>query len=500
MEVLSKTKFNYKVLFIIFAVLFSVGVVFGFLGFPKLLEYVITKNMKLMPGNAIREMFLKVPFPLTFNVYLFNVTNPDEVQMGKTPVVHEVGPYVFEEWKDKYDVEDDEVHDKLSFNLRNTFIYRPDLTLPLTGAEIFTMPHLILMAGSIAAYKDRPEMMNLVVSGMDAIFDNPTTPFVTAKAYDLIFDGLLINCNKSDFGAKVICAVMRNEMMDQFEVIDESHLKLSLLKAQNHTDAGRYSVYRGRTNVKDVGKIIEYNNELELDTYENDTCNQFNGTDGLIFPPFLKETDEIWAFEHSLCRSFAVKFQSKSSFEDIQTSRFALEIPDVKNDPNLWCFCKNPPNDCPVKGTFDLSMCTSAPLVGSKPHFYDADPVLRCHVRGLNPQKELHESVVDFYMLTGTPLNGARRLQINLDMVPVPTYPILKDLPTALLPMIWLEEKITMNKTFVDDMKVIIFFQNLNNILRYVCILFGAIGGAVSAYYLINGPTKKLALEKRLSM
>lgn len=99
---------------------------------------------------------------------------------------------------------------------------------------------------------------------------------------------------------------------------------------QNGTDAGRYTVYRGRSSIKDVGKVLEFNEERELDTYDNDTCNQFNGTDGLIFPPFLKDSDEIWAFEHNLCKSFAVKFQSKSEYEDVQTSRFALDIPDVK--------------------------------------------------------------------------------------------------------------------------------------------------------------------------
>lgn len=74
-------------------------------------------------------------------------------------------------------------------------------------------------------------MMNLVVSGMDSIFDNPTTPFITAKAYDIIYDGLLINCNKTEFGAKVICAVLKNEMADKFERIDDTHLAMSLLKA-----------------------------------------------------------------------------------------------------------------------------------------------------------------------------------------------------------------------------------------------------------------------------
>lgn len=96
MEIVSKTKFNYKILLILFACLFSIGVLFGFLAFPKIIEYVITKNIRLMPGTATRDMYLKIPFPLTFNIYLFNVTNPDDVLKGKTPVVQEVGPYVFE--------------------------------------------------------------------------------------------------------------------------------------------------------------------------------------------------------------------------------------------------------------------------------------------------------------------------------------------------------------------------------------------------------------------
>lgn len=67
-----------------------------------------------------------------------------------------------------------------------------------------------------------------------------------------------------------------------------------------------------------------------MTTYEDDKCNQFNGTDGLIFPPFLKDTELIWAFEHNLCRSFALKYESKSSYNDIDTSRFVLDLPDVQ--------------------------------------------------------------------------------------------------------------------------------------------------------------------------
>lgn len=96
MEILSKTKLNFKILILIFACLFAFGLCFGFIGFPNLMEYIIKKDIRLLPGSSTRDMYLNIPFPLTFNVYLFNITNPEEVQKGEMPILHEVGPYVFE--------------------------------------------------------------------------------------------------------------------------------------------------------------------------------------------------------------------------------------------------------------------------------------------------------------------------------------------------------------------------------------------------------------------
>lgn len=49
------------------------------------------------------------------------------------------------EKKLKYDPEDDEEADTLSFNLRNTFFFDKNATYPLTGKEIVTIPHMIMM-------------------------------------------------------------------------------------------------------------------------------------------------------------------------------------------------------------------------------------------------------------------------------------------------------------------------------------------------------------------
>lgn len=57
---------------------------------------IIPQQIALKPGNEIRDMWSQFPFPLDFKVYLFNVTNMDEIQEGKKPKLQEVGPFFYE--------------------------------------------------------------------------------------------------------------------------------------------------------------------------------------------------------------------------------------------------------------------------------------------------------------------------------------------------------------------------------------------------------------------
>lgn len=56
----------------------------------------VFQQVSLKPGSEMRGMYLKIPFPLNFNVYMFNVTNVAEVQNGDSPILNEIGPYCFE--------------------------------------------------------------------------------------------------------------------------------------------------------------------------------------------------------------------------------------------------------------------------------------------------------------------------------------------------------------------------------------------------------------------
>jgi scavenger receptor class B, member 1 len=178
----------------------------------------------------MRPLFEKIPFPLIFKAHIFNITNSYDVINGSKPMLNEIGPYVFEEWKERFDIVDDNFKDTISYTLRNRFVFRPDLSNGLTGDEIVTLPHLIIFGSLMAVKRDRAPMLPLVVKAMKSIFDDPKTPFVSVKAMDILFNGIEFNCDGNDFSAKAVCAGIKSEGQGQgVVVLNETFMSVSLL-------------------------------------------------------------------------------------------------------------------------------------------------------------------------------------------------------------------------------------------------------------------------------
>lgn len=121
--------------------------------------------------------------------------------------------------------------------------------------------------------------------------------------------------------------------------------------------------------------------------------------------------------------------------------------------------------------------CLGTPLVISMPHYYGADPEILTHFdSGINPNKADHavfihfESVMFsmrnveinsilfwFFQITGTPLSGAKRLQMSLDVEALPEIDCMQRLPTTLMPLFWVEESVHLNKTYTNLLKYQLF-------------------------------------------
>lgn len=158
-----------------------------------------------------------------------------------------------------------------------------------------------------------------------------------------------------------------------------------------------YKVYRGIKNYRDIGRVITFNDETEMNVWGGDDCNQYHGTDSTIFPPLLKKEEGLWAYEPSICLSIGAHYERESNYQGIPTIRFGLDFGDARTNPKLQCFCLNPPHDCPRKGTMNLFQCVGAPIVATMPHFYNADSSLLTKVAsGLNPNATEHAVYIDF--------------------------------------------------------------------------------------------------------
>lgn len=144
-----------------------------------------------------------------------------------------------------------------------------------------------------------------------------------------------------------------------------------LFNQTNGTSIGRFKAKRGKENIEDLGRVIQFNGESEMDYWEGDKCNQIHGTDGTIFPPFHKKTDDYWVFAPPICRSLQMRRQSKAKYSNIRTQRFTVDFDSAHTeDPKCWCRSED---HCPLAGTFDLFPCAGVPMTVTLPHFLEGE-------------------------------------------------------------------------------------------------------------------------------
>nr|XP_029723139.1 sensory neuron membrane protein 1-like [Aedes albopictus] len=275
--------------------------------------------------------------------------------------------------------------------------------------------------------------------------------------------------------------------------IKDSFYKMQRLERdkKNGTDAGRWVVYRGVKNIMDLGRVVSYNDETEMDIYDGDECNRFIGTDSTIFPPFLTTKDKLWAWSPEICRSIGAEYGGKSKYAGLPMSFFKLDFGDARNEPEHHCYCRDPPEICPPKGTIDLAPCLGAPIIGSKPHFYDADPKLGAAVDGLTPNEKDHDVYIHFQLVRGTPVSAAKRLMFSMEIEPIRDHPVLGDLPTVILPLFWAEEGASLNKTWTNQLKYTLFLGlRFNAAVKWLTIIIGTIGTIVGGFMHYKRTTK----------
>ncbi|XP_070167686.1 sensory neuron membrane protein 1-like isoform X1 [Polyergus mexicanus] len=477
-------------------VMFVFGII-TWCGFPSLIRSQIKKAIALKPGSEMREMWSNFPLPLDFKIYMFNITNPDEIAQGQKPIVQEVGPFFYDEYKVKFDLIDREDEDSVEYSIKSTWFFNPKKSNGLTGEEDMVFPHLMILSMAMMTLKDKPAAMPVVGKAVDSIFHKPASLFVKAKAKDILFNGLPVDCTVKDFAGSAVCNVLKTEAKDL--VPDgEDRYKFSLFGGKNGTALPeRMKVLRGIKNFKDVGRVLEWDGKSALDIWPEDHCNAFNGTDSTIFPPLFGPDDDIVSFGYEICRSISAHYRYHSKVKGVNTLHYTADLGDMSKNPMEKCFCPTP-DTCLTRNLYDMTKCVGAPIIGSPPHFYDCEKNWLDLVDGLHPNQEDHEMDMDFEPMTATPIRAHKRLQFNMFIQPIPKFKLMKNFPEALLPLFWVEEGILLDDEFVNKVKVVFKATAVVNFLKWLMVL-GGIGMCAAAgglYYKNRENSGKLEITK----
>ncbi|KAF7268328.1 hypothetical protein GWI33_018522 [Rhynchophorus ferrugineus] len=451
----------------------------GFIMFPKMIKGKIKGMVNLKPGSDLREMFVKVPFALSFKVYVFSVLNPEEVQNGGMPKLKEIGPFCYEEWKTKINVEDIEADDSMSYDPVDTF-YKADGPDCLDDDTEVTIPHPMILAMVNTVVRTKPGAVGITGKAIKSIWSNPKSLFINVKAKDLLFDGIIIPCGVTDFAGKAVCTTLKHE--PTLKVVDEDNVAFSLMGPKNATPGKRIKAHRGLRDYRDVGRIMTFDGQPKMSVWNVSKCDEIQGTDGTIFPPLLKKEQGLASFAPDLCRSLIAQYQSKSKYNGIPVSVFSASLGDQSKNPDEKCYCTTP-DTCLKKGLMDLLKCSQVPIYVSLPHFYDSHESYLKGVKGLSPDKEKHGIKILFELMTGSPVSARKRLQFNMPLEPNPKIELFSNFTPTVLPLFWVEEGVDLNKTLTKPLNDLFTIKKIVNVSK-ILILLMSLAGLVAAGFL----------------
>lgn len=368
----------------------------------------------LQNGTENFKNWKRTPFPMYFEVYMFNWTNPGDIhQFPKIkPNFVEVGPYVFQEIRERVGIEFDPSGNSVNFNQTRNWHFRPELSGNRSLNDKIT--NLNTICATITwnmryLPKWEREIANDLFLGMTCDLTK------TARVKELLFDGYndtiltLLNAIKKKFPSLNI-----NIPFSKFGWFYERN--------GSAMHDGRMNIRTGKDNIFDVGYLQSWNHKNHTKFFRGQ-CGNVVGTTGELWPPIKDNLthDDITMFIVDICRSLTLKYETNMKKYDVHGIKWTGDE-SMLDGNDCWCLADKCPDSILKRGVFNASTCQfGSPAFMSYPHFYLADKSYRENVAGMSPNKSKHEMYIALEPKSGIPLEIRARLQINLLLTPEPT-------------------------------------------------------------------------------
>ncbi|KAG5889692.1 hypothetical protein JTB14_010030 [Gonioctena quinquepunctata] len=389
-------------------------------------DYIILRNLKLRDGSLSFHYWQKPGVIRLTKVYIFNVTNADNfLTFGEKPKLQEIGPFTYREDMEKVNIKFHE-NGTVSFQHKKILQFVPELSV--NKHQKIIVPNIPLLTLSSQS-NNMGYFVQKAISVMLSM--GKFKPFVTLTADELVFgyDDQLVSLAHQFYPKRKRPAE-----------------KMGLLINRNGTLPEIHNINTGSTGMEEFGLITRLNGRDVLPFWKEDPCNELRASEGSFFPPrYYTNADIVHIYDKDLCRSFPLQYRGPVTKHGISADLFTPPetiFESVDKYPDNKCYC--PANEyCPPKGLQNISPCQfDAPVYLSFPHFLDADPSLIAGFEGLSPVREKHQTYFKIQPKLGVPVEGKIRAQLNLKVEQAPYVNSVKNFPSIMFPIMWVEEGI----------------------------------------------------------
>ncbi|XP_006885365.1 PREDICTED: lysosome membrane protein 2 isoform X2 [Elephantulus edwardii] len=224
-----------------------------------------------------------------------------------------------------------------------------------------------------------------------------------------------------------------------------------------------------------------------LDWWRTKECNMINGTDGDSFHPLVSQEENLYVFPSDFCRSVYITFSGFESVQGLPALRYKVPAEILANTSENAGFCL-PEGNCLGSGVLNVSICKNgAPIIMSFPHFYQADEKFLSAIKGMNPNKESHETFVDINPLTGIILRAAKRFQINVYVRKLDDFAETGNIRTMVFPVMYLNESVLIDKETAGRLKSVINTTLIITNIPYIIMALGVFFGLIFTRFACRG-------------
>ncbi|CAG9857553.1 unnamed protein product [Phyllotreta striolata] len=432
-------------------------------------------RIKMTPGLPPFDWWLDPPDQVIAKVYIFNVTNPVEFSNGsdKKIKLKEVGPIIYRE-KLRHDNVAFNDNSTLSYTANRSLIYLPDRNPVDLLKQTITMPNLpILVIPSF--FYDSPFYVRLGVNLM--IRRLKTETFKTATVEDFLWN-------------------MTDPLMDTSRSLAPGLVPISnfgiLTKVYREMQDNLTVLIGPGFASRDFFKIDRINGNDFVPLNGDCRFKMADSSEGVAYHQSVSRNDTIKYYRKTFCGIANLFYAGDTERYGLSAYRFELDNATYDRSRRGDCYAGAP--ELPG-GLRDVSSCNfDTSIAASNPHFLHAEPALIESFEGLEPDPALHTSYIDVEPVTGVPLEGSAKCQINLAVKDLSGFTSrLHKFSNLNIPLAWIEYK---QEGLPDKIKWLLYI--LVNVMPAFQIVLASATFLSSAIFLLVFLIKQRRLQANL--